>query len=106
MPEAARKLIKQKTLAGLKRRDEIPPFTMAGPLTLDLYYTNPSAAEMIAYLPNVERSDSHTARFVGDIVEISMFIEMALAYPPTMNHWPWHPGRLPMPFEFVGKLRV
>jgi D-amino peptidase len=85
MPEAAQKLIKQKTLAGLERRDEIPPFTMEGPLTLDLSYTNPSAAEMIAYLPNVERIDSHTARFVGDIVEISMFIEMALGYPPTMN---------------------
>ncbi len=31
------------------------------------------------------RIDNHTVRFVGSIVEISMFIEMALGYPPTMN---------------------
>lgn len=56
-----------------------------GPLTLDLTYKNDKAAEMIAYLPNVERIDNHTVRFVGSIIELSMFIEMTLGYPPTMN---------------------
>lgn len=87
MPEAARALIREKTLAGLKRRDEIAPFRIEGPLTLDLSYKNPSAAEMIACLPNVERIGSHTVRFVGDIVQISMSIEMALGYPAAMKHW-------------------
>jgi D-amino peptidase len=85
MPEAARALIKEKALAGLRRRQELKPFHIEGPLTLDLAYTSSKAAEMIAYLPNVERIDSHTVRFVGSIIEISMFIEMALGYPPTMN---------------------
>ena len=86
MPQAAQDLIRQKTLAGLRRRDEIPPFTIAGPLTLDLSYKNADAAEMISYLPNVDRIDAHTVRYIGDIVQISMFFEMALGYPPTMNH--------------------
>ena len=85
MPEAAQALIKEKVRAGLKRRHQLEPLRMGDPLTLDMTYKNDKAAEMIAYLPNVERIDNHTVRFVGSIIEISMFIEMALGYPPTMN---------------------
>ena len=85
MPEAAQALIKDKVQAGLKRRHELQPFRIEGPLSLDLTYKNDKAAGLIAYLPNVELIDNHTVRFVGDIIEISMFIEMALGYPGTMN---------------------
>ena len=85
MPEAAQALIKEKTQAGLKRREELQPYRIEGPLKLDLTYKNDKAAELIAYLPNVELIDNHTVRFVGDIIEISMFIEMALGYPSTMK---------------------
>ena len=85
MPEAAQALIKEKVQAGLKRRHELQPFRIEGPLSLDLTYKNDKAAELIAYLPDVELIDNHTVRFVGDIIEISMFIEMALGYPGTMN---------------------
>jgi len=85
MPEAAQALIKEKVQAGLKRRHELQAFRIEGPLSLDLTYKNDKAAELIAYLPNVELIDNHTVRFVGDIIEISMFIEMALGYPGTMN---------------------
>ena len=85
MPEAALALIKEKVEAGLGRRGQLEPFKIEGSLALDMTYKNDKAAEMIAYLPNVERIDNHTVRFVGSIVEISMFIEMALGYPPTMN---------------------
>jgi D-amino peptidase len=85
MPEAAQALIKEKVQAGLKRRHELRPFRIEGPLSLDLTYKNAKAAELIAYLPNVELIDNHTVRYVGDIIELSMFIEMALGYPGTMN---------------------
>ena len=85
MPEAAQALIKEKVTAGLRRRGELKPFRIEGPLTLDLAYKNDKAAELIAYLPNVELIDNHTVRFVGNIIELSMFIEMALGYPSTMN---------------------
>lgn len=86
MPEAAQALIGEKVQAGLRRRQELKPFRIEGPLNLDLTYKNGHAAEMIAYLPNVELIDAHTVRFVGNIIEVTMFIEMALGYPPTMNH--------------------
>jgi len=86
MPKAAQALIKEKAQAGLRRRLELKPFRIEGPLILDLTYKNDEAAEIIAYLPNVELIDNHTVRFVGSIIELSMFIEMALVYPPTMNH--------------------
>ena len=83
--EAARALIKEKVHAGLTRRQELNPFHIEGPLTLDLTFKNDKAAELIAYLPNVELIDNHTVRFIGSIIELSMFIEMALGYPTTMN---------------------
>ncbi len=85
MPEAVRALIKEKVQAGLARRQELNPFRIEGPLTLDMTYKNDKAAELIAYLPNVELIDNHTVRFIGSIIELSMFIEMALGYPATMN---------------------
>ena len=85
MPEAAQALIKEKVQAGLRRRNELEPFRIEGLLSLDLTYKNDKAAELIAYLPNVELIDNHTVRYVGNIIEISMFIEMALGYPATMN---------------------
>ena len=38
-------------------------------------------AEVMAYLPNVERVDAHTIRFVGqDMTEISKFIGFTTRY--------------------------
>ena len=84
MPGAAQALIKEKVQAGLRRRQELRPFHIEGPLALDLSYQRDKAAELIAYLPNVERLDNHSVRFVGSIIEVSMFIEMALGYPATL----------------------
>ncbi|NCF72937.1 MAG: hypothetical protein GWP67_05475 [Gammaproteobacteria bacterium] len=86
MPEAAQALIREKVQAGLKRRHDLKPFRIEGPLTLDLAYKNAKAAELIAYLPNVGLIDNYTVRFVGSIIELSMFIEMVLGYPAAMNH--------------------
>jgi D-aminopeptidase len=37
--------------------------------------------ELLSYLPNVERVNSHTVRFVGqDILEVSRFLSVALGY--------------------------
>jgi hypothetical protein len=41
----------------------------------------PRPVELLAYLPNVERIDSHTMGFIGeDKTEISGFLEGALGY--------------------------
>jgi D-amino peptidase len=85
MPEAARSLIKESARRGLQRRQEMQPFRIEGPLTLDLTYQSDKAAELIAYLPNIERINNHSVRFIGSIIEVSMFIEMALGYSATLR---------------------
>ena len=83
LPDAARRLIREKAQAGLARRKEIPPLKRGTELTLDLCYKFAAPAELIAYLPNVARIDNYTVRFVGTIIENSMFLEMASGYSST-----------------------
>jgi hypothetical protein len=54
-------------IEGLKRRHELEPFVIEGPLFLDLTYKNDKAAELIAYLPSVELIDNHTVRAQLDL---------------------------------------
>jgi D-amino peptidase len=74
--EAAR-----RSLAEPRRK----PYTVAAPVTLDLRFKNYRPAEVLAYLPNVERTDAHAIRFRGkDIVEVSRFLEFVGEYEPGL----------------------
>lgn len=85
-PQAARAVIRERTEAAVARRDDIPPYVLEAPITLDLTYKNYRPAEMMAYLPGVERVDAHTVRFIGrDMVEISSFLEFAMKYEPGLT---------------------
>ncbi|MHB1192307.1 MAG: M55 family metallopeptidase [Longimicrobiales bacterium] len=81
MPETVNALIREKVKAALGRLGSFKPFRVEGPVTLDLSFKNYMPAEVLAYLPNVERVDSHTVRFVGkDLTEVSKFIEFVTNY--------------------------
>jgi D-amino peptidase len=81
MPEASYALIKQKVRAALGRLDEFQPYTMDGPVELEISFKNYMPAELMAYLPIVDRVDAHTIRFVGqDMTEISKFLEFTTSY--------------------------
>lgn len=81
MPEAAYDLIGDKVRAALGRLGDFTPYVMDGPVSLDISFKNYMPAELMAYLPNVERVDSHTIRFIGvDMTEISKFIEFTTSY--------------------------
>ena len=81
MPEASYALIGERVRAALGRLDDFAPYTMTGPLELEISFKNYMPAELMAYLPNVERVDSHTIRFVGrDMTEISKFVEFTTSY--------------------------
>ena len=85
-PQAARAVIRERTEAAVARRDDIAPYVLEAPITLDLTYKNYRPAEMMAYLPGVERVDAHTVRFIGrDMVEISSFLEFAMKYEPGLT---------------------
>ena len=81
MPEPAYELIATRVRAALGRLDDFRPYTLEGPLELEISFKNYMPAEVMAYLPNVERVDAHTIRFVGrDMTEISRFIEFTTTY--------------------------
>ena len=80
-PEAAQSLIRQRVREGIDRRASIRPYVMSGPVNLDIGFKNYRAAEMLAWLPIVERRDAHTVRYVGpDMIAISKFIEFVTTY--------------------------
>jgi D-amino peptidase len=81
VPEAAARLIREKTATGVRRRAEIRPYVLRTPITLDVRFRFYRPAEMLAYLPIVERTDAHTIRYVGpNIVAISKFIGFITTY--------------------------
>jgi D-amino peptidase len=60
------------------------PYAMKAPITLDISFKNYRPVELLGYLPNVQRIDSHTVRFIArDMVEVSKFIEFVTDYDPT-----------------------
>ncbi len=81
MPEPARALIRDRVRAALARLGDFRPYRLEGPLELDISFKNYMPAEVMAYLPNVERVDAHTIRFVGrDMTEVSKFIAFTTRY--------------------------
>ena len=80
-PSAAQQVIRERTIAALERRDEFQPYVLEGPLTVDLSLKHYRPVELLAYLPIIERLNSHTVRYVADdILEVSNFLRVALGY--------------------------
>ncbi|MGH7505621.1 MAG: M55 family metallopeptidase, partial [Longimicrobiales bacterium] len=80
-PEAARLLIREAARRGVERRAEFQPYVLPTPVTLDITFKNYRPAEMLAFLPIVERRDAHTVRYrAPNMLEISKFIEFVVTY--------------------------
>jgi D-amino peptidase len=85
-PDAAQQLVRQKVKAGVQRRTSIRPYVVRAPVRLDLTLKNYTPAEMLSYLPMVQRTTSHAIRFNGrDILEVSRFLEFVNTYQPGMT---------------------
>lgn len=81
MPEPAKEVIRERVRAALGRLDDFEPYVMEGPVELEISFKNYMPAELMAYLPIVERVDSHTIRFVGaNMTEVSRFIAFTTRY--------------------------
>lgn len=84
-PEAGYDLIRERARAAVRRIREFKPYKLSTPVQLDVRFKNYRPAEVLSYLPIVERTGSHTVRFVGkDMVEISRFLEFMLRYDPSL----------------------
>jgi D-amino peptidase len=86
VPSVAAEQIHQRAKVAVQRRAEMKPYAMQRPITLDVSMKNYRPVELLGYLPNVQRIDSHTVRFMAkDIVEVSKFLEFMTNYDPTMT---------------------
>jgi D-amino peptidase len=80
-PHASQKLIEETARRAVERRASFRPFRLEGSVTLDVSFKNYRQAELLAYLPIVERTDSHSIRFVGaDMVAVSRFVQFMDGY--------------------------
>ncbi len=80
-PEASQALIRKGARAAIERLAQMKPYMVRGPVQLDLTYKNYTPAEMMSYLPGIERLDAHTIRFTGkNILEVSRFMGVATGY--------------------------
>jgi D-amino peptidase len=84
-PQAACDAIREAARRAIAERKSRKPFTVTMPVTLDLRFKNYRPAEVLAYLPIVERTDAHAIRFRGkDMVEVSRFLEFVDEYEPGL----------------------
>lgn len=80
-PEAAYEVIRTRTNAAVNRIDDFKPYVLHTPIELELSLKHYQPVELLAYLPNVEKVNSHTIKFVGEnMIEISKFLQVVLDY--------------------------
>ncbi len=80
-PAAAQALIRRQAEAAVRNRARVSPYRLGGPVTLDLTFKNHRPAELLAFLPIVDRVDARTVRFVArDMVELAAFMAFVGGY--------------------------
>lgn len=85
-PEEGQEIIAEKVSGALGRLSEFEPYRLDGPIEVEVSFKNYLAAELLAYLPVVDRVDSHTISFVGkDMVEVSRFLSFITRYRPDIT---------------------
>ena len=85
-PEASRETIQKAVRRGLERRGERRPYTLKAPLDVELRFKNYRPAEVLSWMPGVERADAHSVRFrARDMLEATRFLEFALTYQPSLE---------------------
>lgn len=84
-PEASAALIREKARAAVARARTLKPYKVKTPVELEVRFKNYRPAEVLAYLPGVERVDAHAVRFrARDMPEASRFLAFVLNYEPGL----------------------
>ena len=80
-PEAAYEVIRARTAAAINRIGDFEPYVLETPIVMELSLKHYQPVELLGYLPNVERIDSHTIRYTGaDIRDVSNFLIFVTSY--------------------------
>jgi D-amino peptidase len=85
-PQASYDLIGRRVRAALGRLQDFKPYKVQGPVTVDVSFKNYLPAEVLAFLPFFERTDSHSIRFrAKDMVEASAVMRFIGDYRPDLT---------------------
>jgi D-amino peptidase len=85
-PEVAQAQIRQNAKTAVEHRGQMKPYAMTRPVSVEVSFKNYRPVELLGYLPNVQRIDSHTVRFSArDMIEASKFLEFVTSYDPTLT---------------------
>ena len=85
-PQASYALIGDRVRTAVARWANYKAFKVPGPVTVDVTFKNYMPAEVLAYLPIFERTDSHSIRFrAKDMVEASMIMNFIGEYRPDIT---------------------
>ena len=80
-PEAAYEVIRTRTKSAIDRLQDFEPYVLQTPIELELSLKHYRPVELLSYLSNVEKVNSHTIRFVGeDITEVSNFLQFVTSF--------------------------
>ncbi len=82
-PAAAQKIIAVKTAKAIERlrAGDFKPYSTQKPVRLELRFKHYRPAEVLAYLPFVERPDSHSIRYVAtDMLQAMKFLAFVEAF--------------------------
>lgn len=85
-PQASAALIGERVTAAMERRSAFQPLKVQTPITVDVTFKHYMPAEILAYLPLFERTDSHSIRFrAKDMVEASAIMSFLGDYRPDIT---------------------
>jgi D-amino peptidase len=75
-PQKAQELIRADVRKAIEGRGEIKPYRMTRPISLQIRFKDPITAELVSYLPAVQRPAGDTIVFSArDMIEASKFVE-------------------------------
>ncbi len=76
-PEEARRLIRAGVERGVRQRNDIQPYVMESPVSLELRWEDPAMAEIVSLINGSERINGMTTKFTGDdMIEVVNFFEV------------------------------
>ncbi len=80
-PDAAYKLIAEKTTAAIEKIKQYNPYKEQTPVTIEVSFKNYRVAELLAYMPGTTRVDSHPVSYqTKDIIDASRYMTFILSY--------------------------
>lgn len=85
-PEAGVQVIRDAVWEAVANLGGARPYVLETPITVEVMFKNYMPAEVLSYLPIVERADAHTVRYVApDMIAASRFLEFIGTYEPGLT---------------------